>query len=142
MLGCLLLIIIVVMYSIGLILFRGYLGPDGGEDPFYQHHVLLLTPAGIQALTTLYTKVIILQCPNETYCCFPLIRNDQYRWTYRKLWFRLQLWHCLMQEGGQGVKIPLLGNMGGQDYILTPPPFLETNLKVYCRFNVINNTVS
>ncbi|XP_023342815.1 conserved oligomeric Golgi complex subunit 7 [Eurytemora carolleeae] len=36
---------------------RGYLGPDGGEDPFFQHHVLLLNPAGIQALTTLYTKV-------------------------------------------------------------------------------------
>ena len=89
MLGCLLLIIIIIgfrqvkIYRYKCtILFRGYLGPDGGEDPFSQHHVLLLSPAGIQALTTLYTKVIFLHCPNETYCCVPPIENSDLDYNY------------------------------------------------------------
>ena len=36
---------------------RGYLGPEGVEDPLAQHHVLLLSPQDITSLNNLYTKV-------------------------------------------------------------------------------------
>lgn len=36
---------------------RAYFGPDAGEDVMVQHHVLLLEPAAITELTTLYTQV-------------------------------------------------------------------------------------
>ena len=39
------------------------------------------------------------------------------------------------------VEDPTFGKHGGSRLYFAPPPhFLETNLKVYCRFNVINNT--
>jgi len=36
---------------------RGYLGPEGVEEPFNQHHVLLLAQQDIVTLNNLYTKV-------------------------------------------------------------------------------------
>jgi len=36
---------------------RGYLGPEGGEDPLNQHHVLLLAAPAITQLNSLFTKV-------------------------------------------------------------------------------------